>query len=159
MKTIDIELTSIEEDDSVQELRCPVCGKAWYTYVDGEHNGEDIAPCKHLKFQWASDWGCSFGKYNASKLNEAYQKAFYKVNEQVLLVKVGSDVMDDGYAYDVIEEMEEIPGLELHAYTETGMCCGPVSYTILYGVVRPAKKVMKKDTEEKCSHHCHCRGG
>ena len=144
MKTTDIELIEVDEQvaPEITEMQCPVCGHAWWKYADGDASAfsDEIDPCSHLKFMWYAEGGETVGKWNPKKFEAEYKRAYKKYNDE----EYGKgDIFTDGADYGVLDEMEDVPGLELHAYTEHGMCCGPVAYTTLYGVSNTPKKAKK----------------
>jgi hypothetical protein len=140
MKTTEIEL--VEVDENTSELQCPVCGEVWATFIDGFAE-DGVSPCKHLKFQWYGEGGETFGKWD-SKSFESFEKSYRDMYQRVNGEECsGDDIFDNGVDYSVLEEMPDNLGVELYSYTESGMCCGPVSFTTIYGVVKPAKKAKK----------------
>ena len=134
MKIRDIEWE--ENAKGVSSVCCPECGKAWKTDDDGE-----VYPCKHLEFVWGDGGLVSLGDFDQDQLRSDYVKARAKIaadNDDEDL-EDGDGIFDEFPDWDVIGELETKVVDELCQLTESGMACGPVSFTTFFGIKHEKK--------------------
>jgi hypothetical protein len=117
---------TIDSNDAAS-LRCPVCGTAWVTDDDGEYSREE---CGHLLFVWTEGGVEYFGDWDKDAFEESYIRAYMKIEE----IDDPNDVSMDYADFEVIESLDFSEIDAVFEITETGIACGPVSFTTLFGV-------------------------
>ena len=118
--------------DSTRHICCPICEEVWL--VDNENGPHDITPCKHLRFFWLSATGDIqiFGDWDTDQFLKDYEKAYDIVYGSVDLEEISLHAVDP----DVLKEIETAEIDEVFDNTESGVACGPVSVTTLWGIKR-----------------------
>jgi len=114
------------EDGEITKVVCPVCGQVWLTSEESVAN-----PCKHLRLFWHED--CSpefFGKWNHKRFGKAYLKTLSKLDPD------DEHALDSGPNHNALEKMESTDITEVLVWTETGMACGPVSFSTYFGLFK-----------------------
>jgi len=106
---------SVERDDG-GELKCPVCGEVIITAEEGTSQ----ALCKHVMFVYLD---------NVSEF-EFVKKGFQKTADKI------TKAFDEGdcLGWDEIEAKLLPKGVSVLELTETGLCCGPCSFTMSIGI-------------------------
>jgi len=108
---------------TVEQVVCPVCGAAWCTTED-----PTVTPCKHLRFAWFQEGPIQFfGRWNKTSFKKAYLKAAKNAGEE-------DPSLDENPCHEALEKMVSFDVEEVLVWTETGMACGPVSFSTYFGV-------------------------
>jgi hypothetical protein len=121
-----------EVSDNERNLCCPVCNETWL--VDDESGPHDITPCNHLRFFWLSIVGeiQLFGKWDTDRFRKEYQNSYMTFYETDDPEEADLNVLD----LDVLERVDSREIDEVFDNTESGLTCGPVSSTTLWGIKR-----------------------
>lgn len=116
--------------DDERSLNCPICGKPWIT--TNKNNDVKRDACTHLRFEWTEGGIEFFGDWKTKEFEKAYIDASMKYYES----KDPEEYSVDCFDSDVIDEYD-FPGIdEIYEVTESGVACGPVSFTVFYGIKR-----------------------
>jgi len=133
MLVSEIDMKVFEEDGRmIGTINCPVCDIAWLKDCEGEY---ERGKCPHLRFIWTEGGLEYFGQWDTKGFEEQFRKEYTKVSDY------GEDYLQnvqdhpiDGFTEEVLIKIE-CPGVdEVLSHTETGLACGPVSMTVLYGI-------------------------
>jgi len=121
-----------EDDKGVNAVRCPVCQQAWRHEDDDELYG-----CKHLQFVWGDGGLQDLGDFDLEQLRADYLKTRTKVaadDEDSEDLDDERNIFDDAPDWDVLGEIETKVVDEICELTESGIACGPVSFTTYFGI-------------------------
>ena len=128
-------ITWNELPEDASSLNCPICGEIWIR--DGEQYDPSIVkPCKHLKFRLVNNYGVEwFGRWKHDNFVKAYGKSYVKICDDPDLHsdEVTFNVIDE-YTTDALKNMEAKNIDEVLVLEESGLACGLVSMTIMYGI-------------------------
>ena len=128
---------SVEEldDDRYQKMVCPKCGEIWVEVEGGSAEIKYDTKCKHLKFiiEQAADEVAYLNGLTEETLLKAVEQAHAKVNP-VAEKMSGGEILQEDKFNDEIWKMVELEAVDtLLDFTQSGIACGPVSYTIYFG--------------------------
>jgi hypothetical protein len=108
-------------------LVCPSCEKVWF--VDDQ---EQLRPCECLAFVWPDQADPEFyNGFDADRFHKAYAEAYEK-HCGIEGEKLGSEEWVVDYRVLKALSYKELKGL--YSLTESGLACGPVSFTTFFGL-------------------------
>lgn len=135
MKLYDIEWHHISE--TRQEIHCPVCNAVWLQENPQEESPREPVPCMHLRFMGLQEGEpIFFGKWDKKKFFKAYWKAEKDVYGEDADSDSDSDDEMEYMDFNILEKMETNQIDEIAMLTDDGMACGPVSFTVYFGIKR-----------------------
>ena len=116
------------QTDEDGNVKCPVCGRTWRTA-----DNADINPCDHLRFVWnEQSVPTYFGKWKHGPFTKEYLRLYRKENDDEA---TRGDALENP-DHNVFRKMLPLPDLtHIYSVTETGIACGPVSFTTYFGVL------------------------
>ena len=122
----------LEVSEVERKLCCPICDATWV--LEDESGINDISPCSHLRFFWINivDEIQFFGDWNYDRFKKEYQKAYMEFYETDDLEDADLNSLD----LEVLEKVESKEIDEVFDNTESGIACGPITSTKLWGVKR-----------------------
>lgn len=141
MKVETIEWEAAPNGEST--ISCPGCGKVWRTTENDEPEPD---ACEHLLIQWGEGGLYPLGRFDVERFKADYLKAKAEVCEDD--DEDGDSVFESSPDWDVLDALKSKEIDTLLELTESGIACGPVSFTTYYGIKsgksrRPTKRTAK----------------
>lgn len=124
-----------EGEERDKQMVCPACGEAWVALQGGSAEIFYNTHCPHLKciVEQAADEIQYLNGFTKDKLEAAAEQAYIKLNPESEKM-TGEDILQDSSLDDALwKNMELLDVDTLLDFTESGIACGPVSYTIFFG--------------------------